>query len=154
MKRFVLAIFGLVLPLLFQPHFTQAKQPENPAESPAKAKESPKVEWETNLRKLWDKSKELDQPMVVYVSMRGCHYCDLMKRNTWASADVQRELAGNYLTGAADRTEAENIVRQLNIRTFPTTIIMEPGGKLKQLVRGYESGVQMAQRLRKLRTQK
>jgi uncharacterized protein YyaL (SSP411 family) len=77
------------------------------------------------------------RPLLIYLTMQGCHHCDLMRKHTYTDPRIAKEINRSFVAIMLEDKEAEHLVKALQITTFPTTIVMSPQRKLLLRVNGY-----------------
>jgi uncharacterized protein YyaL (SSP411 family) len=83
------------------------------------------VLWEKDLDKAFDKSINSNKPMLVYLTMDNCIYCNQMRDITWKDARILR-LMKNFIPLKLKYEEQPDKVKIFNPRGFPTTFIIKP----------------------------
>jgi thioredoxin-related protein len=108
----------------------------------------PRLEpWQADLNAAWQKAKATKRPLLLVASMEGCHYCEEMKRNTLHDRQVLAEIQHSYVPAAVKAADRPNLIEKLQIRIFPTTVIISPEGRVLDTIRGYVPPEQFRARL-------
>ncbi len=103
----------------------------------------PTVKWHTDLRSGWRDSKRLGIPMVIFITMDNCTYCDAMKQTTWNSYAVQRRMAGKFVAIRLNPLRNRETLSRINIPAYPTTLLGTPNGKVIGHRIGYQPPAQL-----------
>ena len=83
------------------------------------------VLWETNIDKAFDKSTSSNKPMLVYLTMDNCIYCDQMRDITWKDVRILRLMA-DFVPLKLKVNDQPDEVGLFKPRGFPTTLIIKP----------------------------
>ncbi len=118
----------------------------------ARADEPESVHWEMDIDKAKQMAKESGRPMLIFVTMQGCHYCTQMKETTLVDPALVDEVNDDFVSAYVDESTNRELVRSLGIRSFPTTLIATPDGRVREMVRGYVGAEALRQRMRTVRT--
>ena len=109
------------------------------------------ISWQTEFEKAYSTAKEKKQPLLLYVSMEGCHYCNKMDRETYANVDVAKDVTSSFVAVKVKRNEAQNLVRRYGVNIYPTTVIIHPETRRVETIRGFVSASQLKSRLAGIR---
>jgi uncharacterized protein YyaL (SSP411 family) len=105
------------------------------------------ITWETEFEAALSTAKEENRPLLLYVSMEGCHYCDKMDRETYSDVEVAKDVTKSYIPVRVKRNQAPQLVRRYGIQIFPTTVIIHPNSNRIETIRGYVGASQFMSRL-------
>ena len=97
------------------------------------------IHWERDLQKGRAAMKDLDRPMLLYLTAPGCIYCEQMKQETFNQQWIIEEIGRKYLPVLINGREHKVIADRLRVRMFPTIAIVHPTGKVVEIVRGYRN---------------
>jgi thiol:disulfide interchange protein len=104
-----------------------------------------RVSWSDFGRGL-EKANAEGKPLMVAFVTGWCGYCRQMDRVTWKDPDVLDELAGTIpvRVNAEESVERNGyrgveIAARFNVGTYPTMLLLEPGGRELSRVVGYKS---------------
>ena len=95
------------------------------------------VVWETSARQAQHYSRISGRPLLIYVGAGFCGYCRKMERTTWSDAVVATSVRRTFVPLKIDAQQSPQIARQLNVRAYPTTILLGPDGALLARQDGY-----------------
>lgn len=90
------------------------------------------------------------RPIMLFVSMDGCKYCDKMIASTLRHPHIDRTLGAQFVPIVIKGSERPDLMRQLNIRSFPTTVLVSPDGEVLDLMTGYIDAARLHQRLERV----
>jgi thioredoxin-related protein len=90
------------------------------------------------------------RPLLVFVTMRGCHYCERMKAETFADAELTEQITAEFETVVVQQENESTWVQQQSVTMFPTTLIFSPAGKRLGRFDGFVATGKLRQRLRSL----
>jgi thioredoxin-related protein len=113
--------------------------------------ETPRGNWHANLDAAWKQSQDSGQPMLLFVTMNGCTYCNKMAQHTFADAGVKADLASSYVTASVDGTKHPEVARQLKVRAYPATFLVGPDTRVLDRIDGFVTATELRQRLAKAR---
>ncbi len=104
----------------------------------------------------WNSASKASQaegrPILLFVTMENCFHCDRMCQNTYGNKQVLQDLRRSYVLASIDSDRYPNLVRRLNVRLFPTTLIIGPDNKVIDSMRGYVGPEQLRSRLKTAET--
>jgi thioredoxin-related protein len=75
--------------------------------------------------------------MLLYVTMDGCTYCTKMVRSTLSDPEVRKMIGASYVAVAIKNSDRPDLMRKLQIRSFPTTLLVSPDGRILNQMKGY-----------------
>ncbi len=113
--------------------------------SPARAEEQ--ILWASSLDEAWELAQEHDRPMLVFITRSGCSYCTKMKTNTFRDPQVAKEVNGNFVPVAITPATGQELIQKLQIRSYPTTLIISPDYYLVDQIKGYSPPSDLYRRL-------
>lgn len=125
--------------LLAHVNMIAAAEPSRPA---------PKVDWNRDVRTAWQESLQTDRPLLVFVTMDSCLYCEKMKKSTLQDRLVLSDLQTHFTPVALNVKHAPELVQQLMIKSFPSTVVIQANGDVVESIAGYQTPQQLRQRLR------
>lgn len=104
---------------------------------------SPQIAWRTNLRLAWTEAAKRNVPMVIFITSDRCHFCDVMKRDTWSDDGVSQLVAGRYLAIELKPGRNAEALSQMEVPAYPTTLVATHDGKIVAHRVGYQSAMEM-----------
>lgn len=105
-------------------------------------------DWHHDWPTAWRDSQAQDRPILLFITMEHCHYCEKMSRETYADGGVVDELDSSFVRASIDSDRDPRLVRQLNVQAFPTTVILGPDAHVIDSMKGYVGPEQLRTRLR------
>ena len=97
------------------------------------------IEWEKDLEKAQVSMQKTDRPMLLLLTTPGCSYCDRMKAETFAQEWIVEEVGRKYLPVQLDGRQHKELVKRLQVRVYPTTVIVHSSGNVVEVLHGYRS---------------
>lgn len=104
--------------------------------------------WQRDLASAWKISQQTGRPLVLFVTMDGCYFCDKMALETYRDPTVRRELSARFVPAVVDSDRYPALVRKLNVEVFPTTVIISPQARVLESFPGYVDAGKFRNRLR------
>jgi thioredoxin-related protein len=101
----------------------------------------------SNLQQAWQTAVTKKRPLLVLFTTEKCHYCEKMMAETYRHPAIIRLLRENAETVKVDARHYSDLVEQLGIRGFPTTLLVSPEGKTLEVIQGYTNAKTFAQRM-------
>ncbi|MCH2124054.1 MAG: thioredoxin fold domain-containing protein [Pirellulaceae bacterium] len=120
--------------------------PANEIATPVAVDSTPTIEWE-ELVKAWKASADQKKPLLIFLTMDSCRMCEKMKRDTLIHPDIVENVTNSFVAVQVNRKDALALVRKTRVRKFPTTLIIEPQGKVLDSITGYRKPAEFLTRL-------
>lgn len=115
------------------------------------AQPAPKlIEWVTDYSLARKLSGDKSQPVLLFITADGCHYCEMMNRDTFGDQQVADSLTKSFVAAKLKLAPDSKLAEQLKITLYPTTIILDAEGKVLEYARGYRKGSEMHHRLQEI----
>jgi hypothetical protein len=102
--------------------------------------------WSTDLLSAWQKTQEVQRPLLILITSKTCRYCTLMKQS-YAHPDVALNVRSSFVPVLVDADDVPQLVTALGIKAYPTTLIVAPDRRLMQRIKGYVPPEELKQRL-------
>jgi thioredoxin-related protein len=99
--------------------------------------------WHQSWKSAWQASQAEGRPILMFVTMDGCYYCEKMRRETYANSQVLDDLRRNFVLVSIDSTRNPKTVSKLNLHRFPTTLIVSRDAKVIDSMSGYAGPEQL-----------
>lgn len=109
------------------------------------------VVWHGDLKAAWKVAKASGDPMLLYVTMQNCRFCNKMAEETLIDERVTAQIAEGFVPVKVQREAEMELVKKLGVRAYPTTIIVLPNGKVYASAKGYVTPERFARSLRTAR---
>ena len=96
------------------------------------------MNWEKDIATAFEKAKESNKTVMIYVETNNCPWCRKMKHRTLANDSVFEKLK-NYVVVRTIKNSHEAQKYALNVTYVPTIFFFSPKGDLYQKTVGYYS---------------
>lgn len=93
-------------------------------------------------------SRQLDLPVIMYITSDHCGYCRKMEQESWSNHDIAKMVEERFVPLKVHASRHTELVKALGVRAFPTTILFSPQAKPISGSAGYLSPPQLAALLR------
>jgi uncharacterized protein YyaL (SSP411 family) len=103
----------------------------------------PEKNWHRDWDRAWEASQAEGRPILIYVTRKCCYYCDKMRNDTYGNSSVLQDIHRDFVPVTIDAERYPNIVSKLNVRLFPTTVIMGSDATVIDTKAGYIGPEQM-----------
>jgi protein disulfide-isomerase len=113
------------------------------ASSAACAAEPQAKTWHRDLRIAWRESQQQERPILIYVTMKCCFYCEKMRHDTYANTGVVDDIYRSYIPASIDSNHYPALVEKLKVHRYPTTVIVGHDGRVIDSISGYVGPEQM-----------
>lgn len=113
--------------------WTHAQYPGDPVKATGASEP-----WFDDFQKGWEESKRRGVPMVVFITMDRCLYCDAMKKDTWCDQSILEKLGGEFVPIRLHRDRDANLLSRIKVPAYPTTLLASPEGKVLAHRVGYQ----------------
>ncbi|MEM1063027.1 MAG: thioredoxin family protein [Planctomycetota bacterium] len=97
------------------------------------------VRWRTDAFEAVSESRSTGKPIVVMFTAEWCGFCKKMLRETYRDESVARHVADCFVPLIIDADEHAELIKDLGVTAFPTTLIFSPEGDLVSHVRGFKN---------------
>jgi thioredoxin-related protein len=104
--------------------------------------------WRTDMKRAWQTAQQSRRPLLLYFKMANCVYCRKMERETLADEALANDIQTRFVSANLTLEQDADLVRQYQVRTFPTMVIVSPGGKVIDHISGYVAAKDLRTRLR------
>ncbi|QDS98730.1 thioredoxin family protein [Adhaeretor mobilis] len=85
----------------------------------------------------WTAAQKTGRPILIFATSQQCPYCVKMIEGTYKQKHITQLVAGSFETVYVDRHAQPELVKKLNIKWYPTTIVVTPGNKVVAKIEGY-----------------
>jgi thioredoxin-related protein len=109
---------------------------------------TPPTPWQTDVKRAWQTAQQSRRPLLLYFKMANCVYCRKMERETFADQALTDDLRSGFVSANLTLEQHADLVRQYQVRTFPTTVIVSPGGNVIDHIPGYVGANDLRTRLK------
>ena len=116
--------------------------------SVSSGQEVPKLQWKTDYTKAHQQRISENRPMLVFITMDGCHFCERMMKTTYADSEVARQIQSDFVPTYIDGERQNELARQFRVRVFPTTYLIAADNRVVDRIEGYISADDFKSRIR------
>jgi len=95
----------------------------------------------------WTAAQKSSRPLLLYVTMPGCPYCVKMVQNTLKKPEIQSLVVNSFETVYVDRYAQARLAAKLNVRSYPTTILVGTNNHVLDVIEGYMESEAFRRRL-------
>ena len=88
-----------------------------------------------------------ERPLLVYVSMLNCKYCDKMQAETFSDTSVHDLISSRFESVRIEKETHPAFVAENGVSIFPTTLVFSPDGNLLTKIDGYVSAADFRSRV-------
>ena len=100
-------------------------------------------EWHHDWDSAWDASQTEGRPILIFVTRKCCFYCEKMRQDTYGNSCVVNDINRNFVPATIDSKSHPEIAERLNVRLYPTTVIIGRDGRVIDSKPGYIGPEQM-----------
>jgi len=97
------------------------------------------INWITDIKKAQKKAEKEHKIILVFIEAENCPWCERMKKETFSSIDVIRNINKDYIALKVDANSKNGITYFKNISTTPTTIFYTPKGEILEILEGFQN---------------
>ena len=90
-----------------------------------------------DIDRAWNEVKATNRPLLLFVSMDDCRFCDKMEQETFSHPALARNIRKLFVTAKAKKESDPQLVEQLGVRAYPTTLLISPEGELIARIEGF-----------------
>ncbi len=99
------------------------------------------INWLESAQVAFQASQQSRRPIVIYVSSERCVYCRKMESEVWGDPGLLAMVQAGYIPLALKAESDSELIAALNVRAYPTTIVVSPE---RQVLAGIEGFVPVA----------
>jgi thioredoxin-related protein len=105
------------------------------------------LQWQHDVREAWQIAQQADRPLLVFITMDSCLYCEKMKKTTLRDHFVLRDVQSRFIPATVNVKDAPELVELLMVKSFPTTVVIHTNGDVIESISGYQTSKQFRQKL-------
>ncbi len=120
----------------FSHYSSSPKHSSAPVYSQGTPVSSSQIQWHDSLDSGWRESLRTGRPMVIFITSDHCRYCDIMKQNTWRESSIRSRIRDGFVAIRLKPGRNYELGR-VQVRSFPTTLVAHPSGKVIADQAGY-----------------
>ena len=106
-----------------------------------------RIHWHSNVAQAWQRVRELDQPLLLFITTPNCGYCKLMKQRTFRDKRVVDDVNKSFVPAKINGQDFRKLTQYLKIRIYPSTVIIGPDRRIVEQIPGYIAADKMRTRL-------
>lgn len=106
-----------------------------------------RIHWHSNIAQAWQRVRELDQPLLLFITTPNCGYCKLMKQQTFRDKQIVANVNKSFVPAKINGPDFRKLTQYLKIRIYPSTIIIGPDRRIVEQIPGYITAEKMRTRL-------
>jgi thioredoxin-related protein len=99
--------------------------------------------WHHDWNSAWDASQAEGRPILIFVTRKCCFYCEKMRTETYGNSLVVNDIEREFVPASIDSKRYPEIADKLNVRLYPTTVIIGSDGQVIASKPGYLGPEQM-----------
>ena len=111
---------------------------------PASAAE---IVWLQDAEAAWKQTVGEKRPLLLFVTRPNCKHCNQMKTVTFADEQVRTLVNEGFVPLVVDPTTDPELLKELKITAYPTTLIISPEAELLDRFKGYSPPAEFRRRL-------
>ena len=89
--------------------------------------------WKTDVNAAWQQAKASGRPLLLVATTTNCPSCEQLKRTTLADKKVLAAIDRAFIAAYVNGLDHPALVRKLHIEAFPTTVIIGPDGRVRDI---------------------
>ena len=93
--------------------------------------------WRHDTEGAWRQTVGERRPLLVFVTRDHCKHCARMKSETFADPQVRELVRNEFVPLEIDAASDRELIKELQIATFPTTLVISPEADLLDRFKGY-----------------
>jgi protein disulfide-isomerase len=101
----------------------------------------------TSYPEAWTEAQRSGKPILVFVTSQACPHCSRMLGETYQLNAVREFVGSSFETVLVDRTEQPELAAKLNVRWFPTTLVVGTDNQVVDIIEGDVAAASFSRRL-------
>ena len=118
------------------------------------AAESMTLAWHSDADAAWKATQISNRPMLLFITMSNCTYCEKMKYETYRDDTVISDIQNSFIPATVEGPRHPKLVEKLGVQSYPTTVIIGPDGRVWESITGYLTPKELRRRLRLISSKK
>lgn len=94
----------------------------------------------------WAAAQKSGRPLLVFVTAADCFFCKKMVRQTLSHPQIALANNQRFETTLLHQDDRPELVEQLGVKAFPTTLVVAPSGSVVDGLRGFVEPQKFAER--------
>jgi thioredoxin-related protein len=115
--------------------------------APARGEEGEQIVWSHDVDAAWEETVRGGRPLLLFITRPRCKYCVQMKTATLADEQVADQVMNEFVPVTIDPQSDPALIKELNVKSFPTTLIISPDAKMLDHIKGYLPPAEFQKRL-------
>lgn len=111
------------------------------------------IAWLHDAGAAWQKTVDEQRLLLLFVTRPNCKYCSQMKSVTFTDQNVSELVEAAFVPLAIDPASDPELIKELKIAAYPTTLIISPEAGLLDRFKGYLPPAEFRRRLNRSRVQ-
>lgn len=103
--------------------------------------------WRHDTEGAWRQTVGERRPLIVFVARSRCKHCARMKSESFADPLVRELVRKEFVPLEIDADADRELAKELQITTFPTTLVISPEADLLERFKGYVPPAELQRRL-------
>ncbi len=95
------------------------------------------LNWQTDYVRAHEMRVAAGRPMLVFVTMDGCPFCEEMLRTTYQDPSVADEIADRYVPTVVNGSRQQALATQFGVRIYPTTFLIAADNRVIDKIEGF-----------------
>lgn len=108
------------------------------------------IVWQRDIKRAMDESAKSGRPLLIKASTDWCHYCKKMQRETFSNKRIASHVNACFIPVYVDGDIHKGLIRQLGIRSYPTTVVVSPQMQVVTKISGYRTVSQLSKDLSRI----
>ncbi len=104
---------------------------------PAGAEQPAEVEWLHDPQEAFDQAEESGRPVLLVLGGKRCSWCRKLEKDTLADAKVSALIRDSFVPLHVNAEDQPDLAEVLAVESYPTTIVLTPGGNVVSSTPGY-----------------
>lgn len=114
-----------------------AAAPASLAQLPFASAERDSIDWIETSDDALRSAAATGRPILAFVTSENCVFCRKMQRESWSDAGVAGRVRAGFTPLRLQAETNAEAVRSLQVRAFPTTIVLSPEGRGLGVLEGF-----------------
>jgi len=111
------------------------------------------IVWLHDTETAWQQCVGEQRLLLLFVTRPNCKYCAQMKNVTFADEKVRELVGAGFVPLAIDPASNPELIKELRIAAYPTTLVISPESGLLDRFKGYLPPAEFQRRLNRSRVQ-
>lgn len=103
--------------------------------------------WDRDVHTAWQLALKTQRPLLVFITMDDCLYCQKMKKSTLQDRQIVHDLTTEFVPVTINVKDQPELVKLLFVKSYPTTVIILNNGDVIDSIAGYQTPRQLHERL-------